>query len=174
MEPPYPGISKLCMGRKTENTKMALKRWAKTSLKNPSYKRREACNNLLDTQTEIDNTQIETNVLEKESHLQAQAFKEYRQEEEYWHLKSRSTWLKAGDRNTTYFHKQAKIRQSFNHIDQIQGQTGIIKGQDQIKEEAKNHYKELYTEEGGEDITMTNDLLENIPRLVMEEDNRAM
>jgi len=50
--------------------------------------------------------------------------------------------------NTSYFHKQTKARQSYNHIGQIQSQAGIIKGQDDLKEEARKHFKTFFTEEG--------------------------
>ena len=41
--------------------------------------------------------------LQKELH---RAYKE--EEEEYWRYKSRSLWLLAGDKNTSFFHKQAE------------------------------------------------------------------
>jgi len=41
-------------------------------------------------------------------------------------------------------------------------------------EESKKHFKELYTEEGGEDIALTNELLGHIPQLVSKDDNEEM
>jgi hypothetical protein len=42
--------------------------------------------------------------LEKEQASQRKTFRAFYQEEEYWRLKSRSLWLKYGDRNTNFFH----------------------------------------------------------------------
>lgn len=50
-----------------------------------------------------------------------------RREDEYWRLKPRNNWLKVGDRNTIFFHKQAKFRESKNKIAQINYDEKIIK-----------------------------------------------
>ena len=42
-----------------------------------------------------------------------------RKEEEERRLKSRKLWLKWGDNNTGYFHKQTKGRLSFNIIKEL-------------------------------------------------------
>jgi hypothetical protein len=40
-------------------------------------------------------------------------------EELFWHEKSKVKWHCEGDRNTTYFHKMAKIRKATNQITSI-------------------------------------------------------
>jgi len=110
----------------------------------------------------MDNVQIKNSDMEKEAKLQTEVYKEYRKEEEYWRLKSRSIWLKAGDRNTTYFHKQANMRRSQNHIKQLQGTNGIIRGQEQLKEAARAHFKNLFTEEEEEEPSLAEMLLKDI------------
>lgn len=37
-------------------------------------------------------------------------------EKDYWRLKSRIQWLKAGDKNTKFFHSKTKQRRSYNRI----------------------------------------------------------
>jgi hypothetical protein len=43
-------------------------------------------------------------------------------EEADWRLKSHSLWLKAGDRNTKLFHRQAKARLWIKLISEIRGE----------------------------------------------------
>ena len=52
----------------------------------------------------------------KEDHLQLELHQSHRKEEEYWRLKSQSIWLKGGDRNTSFFHKQTQARLSRNYV----------------------------------------------------------
>ena len=66
------------------------------------------------------------------------------------------------------------MRRSYNHLEKLQGQNGIIKGQEQLKEAARSHFKDLFSEEGEEDPSFAEDLLENIPSLVKGEDNKEM
>ena len=48
-------------------------------------------------------------MLEKEKQPQFNVFHAFRQEEEYRRLKSRSTWLKAADRNTSFFIRSVEL-----------------------------------------------------------------
>jgi hypothetical protein len=45
-------------------------------------------------------------------------------EEKEWRLKSRALWLQAGDKNTSFFHKQAKARQHINNVEEIKTKLG--------------------------------------------------
>ena len=55
----------------------------------------------------MENVTITKEVIDHESHLQQRYHKACLEEEEYWRLKSHNLWLKAGDRNTAFFHKQS-------------------------------------------------------------------
>jgi hypothetical protein len=82
----------------------------------------------------MDTIDITKTELEKEQAAQCKTYRSFRNEEEYWRLKSRSLWLEAGDRNTTYFHRQCRARLSRNHITEITTNDGrLCKGIDQIK-----------------------------------------
>ena len=89
----------------------------------------------------------------KESHLQEKAlyweiYRENQIEEEVGRLKSISLWLKAGDKNTTYFHNSMKIRRSRNQIEKIQIEGKEIKGSIEFKKEAHIHFKNLLIANG--------------------------
>ena len=75
---------------------------------------------------------------DKEDHLQEkelfwEIYRENRKEEEQVRLKSRSLWLKAGDKNTTFFHNSMKMRKARNQIDKIQVDEQEIKGVEELK-----------------------------------------
>eukprot|EP00253_Pinus_taeda_P018012 PITA_18012 len=96
-------------------------------------------------------------------------------EEEYWRIESRSLWLKAGDRNTSFFHHQYRARLSRNHISEITTAEGqICKGFSQIKEAAERHYRHLCTTGNQANEEETAEFLSNIPLLVSLEDNSVL
>ena len=45
-------------------------------------------------------------------------------EERLWRQRSRADWLKAGDRNTRYFHCRATQRQRRNHVSRLKSSDG--------------------------------------------------
>jgi hypothetical protein len=79
--------------------------------------------------------------LEKEQVAQRKTFRTFRQEEEYWRLKSRILWIKFGDQNTSFFHWHFRAHLSRNHIFKIGSTDGLIhKGFDQLKVAAETHF----------------------------------
>ena len=87
-------------------------------------------------------------------------------------MKSRNLWLIAGDKNTSFFHKQYRVRLSHNHISEINSASGeSFKGITHLKQEAEAHFKKLFTEEGVVDSDLTSDFLSNVPNFVNAEDN---
>jgi len=83
-------------------------------------------------------------------------------------------WLKAGDRNTSFFHRQYKARLSRNHISELSSADGTIyKGIDQLKVAVEAHFQNLFSEVGEDCEEITSDYLTNIPLLVNKEDNVA-
>jgi len=69
-------------------------------------------------------------------------------EEEQWRQKSRAIWLKSGNCNTKYFHKLASAKRNKKHICEIRDEVGQIhRGQDDLNEEAKRYFKNLFTKD---------------------------
>ena len=58
-------------------------------------------------------------ILIHENELNAKILRAARHEEEELRIKSRQLWLKSGDNNMEYFHKQTKARQSYSFIREI-------------------------------------------------------
>ena len=121
---------------------------------------------------EMENKDITNQDLEKEQTAQFNSFHAFHQEEEYWRLKSHSLWLRAGDRNTTFFHRKYRSRISRNHISKITFADGLIcKGSTQLKEAEKIHFQNLYKEDGADCKEATREFLSHIPSLVRKEYN---
>jgi len=81
-------------------------------------------------------------------------------------------WLKVGDQNTSFFHRQAKSRNWASQISEIKTLEGeILKDFDQIKQQASLHFHNLYTTNGRAKDEIAYAFLMTIPGKVMEEDN---
>ena len=102
---PFSGSSSYVWEQKLKATKQALKEWIKKPAPTPTKKRREAVQSLQTLQTEMESKDITAELLEKEIKEKRSTYQSFRKEEEYWRLKSRSLWLKARDRNTSFFHR---------------------------------------------------------------------
>eukprot|EP00253_Pinus_taeda_P004732 PITA_04732 len=107
---------------------------------------------------------------EQESVLYAQLSHINREEETEWRLKSRQLWLQGGDKNTTYFHKQATSRKLRNNVSTILDNEGNLHNtQETIRKAASKNYRDLLTEtKGAEDYS---DLLQHLPKGVTKEMN---
>ncbi|XP_071912221.1 uncharacterized protein [Coffea arabica] len=67
--------------------------------------------------------------------LKLQLSKAYKDEELYWSQKSRSRWLREGDKNTTYFHQSVMAKRKRNRISILQKTDGEWCRSDQKIEE---------------------------------------
>jgi hypothetical protein len=116
-------------------------------LKSPSAQRMEAQQHLEVYQLKMEEGNISPDKLEKETDLHRKLHTTCREEEEYWRQKSRSLWLKDGDKNTSFFHKQAEAKKNYNSVKEIQFQNQIVNDFEGIKQVAHLHFKGIYTED---------------------------
>jgi len=129
--------------------KQALKDWAKVVFLSTKEEVQRHKQNLEEINLEIEAKEVQPGHLEKEKTYFHKWLKAFHNEERECRLKSRALWLKAGDKNTTFFHKRAKARQHRNTIDEIKKGTGeIITSFEEIKIDASSHFKVLYTQDG--------------------------
>ena len=47
-------------------------------------------------------------------------------EEEFWQIRSRSNWIKQGDKNTKYFHHHVSQRERKKRITELEDEEGLI------------------------------------------------
>ena len=110
----------------------------------------------------------------REAELQRKYHKACTEEETYWKVKSRMLWLQAGDKNTSFFHKQAQARKNYNSISEIQMHDQVIRDFDGIKEAAHSFYKNLYSAPDLDPADPNNYPLSEIPSLVNDDDNTLL
>jgi hypothetical protein len=90
----------------------------------------------------------------------------YEREEVMYRQRSRVEWLKAGDRNTRYFHNRASHRRRKNTVRALRdGDGGWCTTDDSMRQLALAFYRNLYTSEGS-DETISNLVLDKIPSSV--------
>lgn len=160
---------------KLKCVKKNLKDWAKKSFKSPFNSKLALQNDLRNLQDIMEKEDITPALIDKEKNLELKILKVARQEEETWRLKSRQLWLKGGDSNTNYFHNQSKARRSRNAIRELKNGNGIwIRGQENLSNLARNHFHEIFTDEGEADLTAQADLLAGIPNMVPEDINQDL
>ncbi|XP_027166343.1 uncharacterized protein LOC113766338 [Coffea eugenioides] len=88
----------------------------------------------------------ESGIKSRVTEIKNQLSKAYKEEELYWSQKSRSKWLKEGDRNTAYFHTTVKAKRRRNTISTLEKQDGTwCKTEEEIEVELSQYYKDLFT-----------------------------
>eukprot|EP00253_Pinus_taeda_P029799 PITA_29799 len=96
-----------------------------------------------------------------------------REEDIKWRIKSRQLWLKEGDKNTAYFHKQATARRIRNSVSAINDSEGNNhNNQEDIKKAASSHFRSLLTESQEEEDY--SDLLPYLPKGITQEINDTL
>lgn len=158
---------------KMKRTRQALKNWAKTKFQEPELSKKHIKKGLGELQQKIEAFGLTQQDEENEKRIYSRLSQTLRDEETKWRLKSRQLWLREGDKNTSYFHKQVTIRKARNTVSTIKDSEGkIYTTQDTIKEAATNHFKNLLTEDKSEEDYST--LLQYIPKEVTRETNSRL
>jgi len=172
---PINGSTSYVWEQKLKATKQALKDWIKKPTHTPTEQRKEAAHSLQTLQSDMEIKEITTEVLETETQAQRLVHQSFRKEEEYWRIKSRSLWLKEGDRNTAFFHRQYRARLSRNYIAEIKTADGqVCKGYNQVKAVAEAHFQNLYSPDAQSNDEETSAFLSNIPKLISFEENAIL
>ena len=155
---------------KLRRLKKALKTWAK-SIPSPNYKKTQAALVLEIHQTDPEDRIMDYIDIQMEIKLQLELHVACRQEYEWWRKNSRCKWLNDGDKNTSFFHKQAEARIFFNCVLEIQAHDRLINKFEDIKSEVTRHFSDLFT---AQPITEDVELLNLVPRAIKNRDNDTL
>ena len=98
--------------QKLKQTKIALKKWLRVPLPSPSLSRKDNVEKLATIQIGMEKCDVSLSQIALEREVQYLTSQSFRLEEEHLRLKSRSIWLKAGNRNSSFFHRQCRARLS--------------------------------------------------------------
>jgi hypothetical protein len=88
----------------------------------------------------------------QEKQLYNELHQDNKRKQEHKRLMSRSLWMRSGDKQTFFFHNQAKVRQLRNSIKEITSSSGdLIIDYEDIKREATSHFQMLLMEDEDHD-----------------------
>ena len=119
---------------KRRNVHTELKSWVKTEYRNASSRKIRLQSRLAYLHSKIETKEIIPIIISQEKELNLKILKATRCEEEELRVKSRQLWLKGGDSNTEYFHKQIKTRINYIMIKELKDKDGNrIVDQEDIK-----------------------------------------
>eukprot|EP00253_Pinus_taeda_P017109 PITA_17109 len=130
---------------KLKHLKSAIKQWARELASSERKKRADLLSEIERWHKEKEQTQPTTDDIEKEKSMFMELYRQNRIEEEDQRLKSRCLWLKAGDKNTSFFHNNVKTRRERNQIDKIEVDGRDLQDQEEIKKAALDHFQALLT-----------------------------
>eukprot|EP00253_Pinus_taeda_P004750 PITA_04750 len=158
---------------KIRNKRKALKKWAKVSYQEPEKKNKKIQQDLEEVQKQIEDQGLTHQLKNKEWEIQGQLIHIKRAEETKWRFKSRQLWLKEGDKNTAYFHKQATVRKTRNNVNAITDNEGNQhNNQESIKRAASLYFKSLLTENHEE--ADYSELLQHLSKGISQEVNDSL
>ena len=94
----------------------ALKNWATSFYYEPTLKKNNLQADLISLHSKMEHEEVTLETIAQEKALNMEILKAARHEEETLRIKYHQLWLKGGDKNSNYFHKQTKIRMICNYI----------------------------------------------------------
>ncbi|XP_060972454.1 uncharacterized protein LOC115717936 [Cannabis sativa] len=87
-------------------------------------------------------------------------------EEDYWHQRSRISWLQSGDSNTKFFHQHASTRKKNNQIRKLTDANGNVQTSSQaLLAITSDYYQDLFTSNGVDQESL-DIILDKIPSVI--------
>lgn len=149
-----------------EKCRGALSKWKRKSQSNTEKKINQLKEQIQCAYQAINTDHVYLNTLKAELMLM------YRLEEEYWRTKSRVLWLRAGNRNTKFFHSKTKQRRSHNRILHLTYENGNTSSESaDIHRQVEGYFRNLYS--SGNPV-IEEDITRGIPTTIDDEINSTL
>ncbi|CAL1410909.1 unnamed protein product [Linum trigynum] len=145
-----------------------LKHWSKATFGNLKHRKKEIERVL----GRIGKLQMNQALIQQRDALEKELEMIFEMEELKWKQRSRTEWLREGDKNTKYFHRRASERRERNTIRKLRYMNGeLFEGQDRVAACLVAYYKQLYL---AGPQRQGSQIIEAIPRKVTEEMNEGL
>jgi len=166
------GCPMFILSKKLQMLKVKLRSWNKEVFGNIHQLVKEAEAKLHDIQVQLQTSGYnETNIsLEKQAQKNLELT--LNKEETFWQEKSKVKWYLEGDRNTAFFHRITKIKNTTKLITSIKDGDNTLSDQNLIANHAVNYFKSLFCT----NIVLQDSLLvdEVIPNIVTDNTNQML
>ncbi|XP_019455065.1 PREDICTED: uncharacterized protein LOC109356184 [Lupinus angustifolius] len=153
------GCPMYIMATKLKTLKHVLKVWNREIFGNIHLRVQNALALVKDIQLCIKDNGLTDDLMAQEEVSQRDLSMALRAEEEFWREKSRVNWQLHGDRNTSYFHKIAKIRHATKSFTMLRNRDDIILEHQDISEHVLGYFQNLYASQNS---IQHSDLIRNV------------
>ena len=166
------GCPMYVLSQKLKMLKEKLKVWNKESFGNIHMQVKDATAKLDAIQEEIDRDGHTDMLMEQEKQAQINLENVLNMEECFWQEKAKVKWHAEGDRNTAYFHKIAKIKNTSSLITNLMNGDELLTNQEEISAHIVNHFTNLFS---SQETEIDNGIIEDvIPNLLTERINNIL
>ena len=166
------GCPMYVLSQKLKMLKDKLKVWNKEIFGDIHVQVKDATTKLDAIQEEIDREGHTNMLMEQEKQAQINLENVLNMEECFWHEKAKVKWHAEGDRNTSYFHKIVKIKNTSSLITNLKNGDEFLTNQEEISAHIVNHFTNLFSsQETGTDNGIIEDV---IPNLLTERINNIL
>jgi len=163
------------LNQKLKFLKQKLKIWNITVYGNVHNLVKESDRKLSIVHSNIDQLRISNSLMEEHKAEQNSLESTLNIEEEYWREKSKVAWHSNGDRNTKYFHRLSKIKNTSKLTNSLMIGDNMVSDPQQISRHITKHFKNIISTNNVVQDLQVNDLIENsIPNLISDELNAML
>jgi hypothetical protein len=166
------GAPMFCLQQKLKRLKAELRKWNKQVFGNIDSNVKLAIDEVSRIQNLIDQSGPTDDLQYSDYQAQLILTKALLTQDLFWKEKSRVQQFLHGDRNTSYFHRLAKIKSSTKHIHLLNSGSGPISNPEVLEQHIVDYFKGIFC---GVSTCLSNDMIQScIPSVVSDADNASL